>query len=52
MNFFYRVRVVTPGKFVMPPTYAEDMYQPMVYGLAVGGEAVSIGDGKDDGAKR
>ncbi|MDQ5917451.1 MAG: alpha-2-macroglobulin, partial [Pseudomonadota bacterium] len=46
MNFFYRVRVVTPGKFVMPPTYAEDMYQPMVYGLAGGGEFVVIGDGR------
>ena len=46
MNFFYRVRVVTPGKFVMPPTYAEDMYQPMVYGLAGGGETVVVGDGK------
>ncbi|MFA7292114.1 MAG: alpha-2-macroglobulin [Rhodocyclaceae bacterium] len=46
MNFFYRVRVVTPGKFVMPPTYAEDMYQPMVYGLAGGGEVVVIGDEK------
>ncbi|MFC5302344.1 alpha-2-macroglobulin family protein [Azospira restricta] len=45
MNFFYRVRVVTPGKFVMPPTYAEDMYQPMVYGLAGGGETVVVGDG-------
>ncbi|MDS4014714.1 MAG: alpha-2-macroglobulin family protein, partial [Candidatus Accumulibacter sp.] len=46
MNFFYRVRVVTPGKFVMPPTYAEDMYQPMVYGLAGGGDAVAVGEGK------
>ena len=46
MNFFYRVRVVTPGKFVVPPTYAEDMYQPMVYGLAGGGEAVTVGDGR------
>ncbi|HEX5393111.1 MAG TPA: alpha-2-macroglobulin [Rhodocyclaceae bacterium] len=45
MNFFYRVRVVTPGKFVMPPTYAEDMYQPMIYGLAGGGEMVTVGDG-------
>jgi len=47
MNFFYRVRVVTPGKFVMPPTYAEDMYQPMVYGLAGGGESMVVNDGKD-----
>jgi len=52
MNFFYRVRVVTPGKFVIPPTYAEDMYQPMVYGLAGGGETVVVGDGKDEGGKK
>ena len=48
MNFFYRVRVVTPGRFVQPPTYVEDMYQPMVYGLAGGGETVTVGDGKDE----
>lgn len=45
-NFFYRVRVVTPGRFVVPPTYAEDMYQPMIYGLAGGDEFVTIEDGK------
>ncbi len=45
MNFFYRVRVVTPGKFIVPPSYAEDMYQPMIYGLAGGGETVVVGDG-------
>lgn len=50
MNFFYRVRVVTPGKFVMPPTYAEDMYQPMVYGLAGGDGSVFVGDGGRAGA--
>ena len=47
MNLFYRVRVVTPGKFVVPPTYAEDMYQPMIYGLAGGGETVVVNDGKE-----
>lgn len=47
MNFFYRVRVVTPGKFVVPPTYAEDMYQPMIYGLAGGGESQVVGDVKE-----
>ena len=46
-HFFYRVRVVTPGKFVVPPTYVEDMYQPMVYGLAGGGEVVTVNEGKD-----
>ena len=45
-NFFYRARVVTPGRFVVPPSYAEDMYQPMIYGLAGGGETVVVGDGK------
>lgn len=46
MNFFYRVRVVTPGRFVVPPTYVEDMYQPMIYGLAGGGETLTITDAK------
>ncbi|WP_300453740.1 alpha-2-macroglobulin [Accumulibacter sp.] len=45
MQFFYRVRVVTPGRFVVPPTYAEDMYQPQIYGLAGGDEVLLIGDG-------
>lgn len=45
-NFFYRVRVVTPGRFVVPPTYAEDMYQPIIYGLAGGGDFITIEDGK------
>jgi hypothetical protein len=46
MHFFYRVRVVTPGRFVVPPTYAEDMYQPQVYGLpAATEETLLISDG-------
>ncbi len=51
MNFFYRVRVVTPGRFVVPPTYVEDMYQPMIYGLAGGGDTVTMVDGKEEGRK-
>jgi len=47
MNFFYRVRVVTPGKFVVPPSYAEDMYQPTSYGLAGGGDTLVVTDGKE-----
>ena len=50
-DFFYRVRVVTPGSFVVPPTYVEDMYQPMVYGLAGGGEVVAVGEDKGGGSK-
>ncbi|NMF89653.1 alpha-2-macroglobulin family protein [Aromatoleum petrolei] len=49
MNFFYRVRVVTPGRFVVPPTYAEDMYQPYIYGLAGGDETLQITDGSHGG---
>lgn len=33
LSLFYRARVVTPGQFVFPPVYAEDMYRPDVYGL-------------------
>ena len=51
MNLFYRVRVVTPGKFVVPPTYAEDMYLPMIYGLSGGGEAMVVGEQKPSGGK-
>ncbi len=47
MQFFYRVRVVTPGRFVVPPTYAEDMYQPQIYGLAGGDETLLISDGRE-----
>ncbi|MDR0440848.1 MAG: alpha-2-macroglobulin family protein, partial [Candidatus Accumulibacter sp.] len=47
MNLFYRVRVVTPGRFVVPPTWAEDMYQPTVYGLSGGGWTITVTDGKE-----
>jgi uncharacterized protein YfaS (alpha-2-macroglobulin family) len=50
MNFFYRARVVTPGRFVVPPTYVEDMYQPQIYGLAGGGDMLEIGDGLGEAA--
>ncbi|MDR2506733.1 MAG: alpha-2-macroglobulin family protein [Candidatus Accumulibacter sp.] len=47
MNLFYRVRVVTPGKFIVPQIYAEDMYQPAIYGLSDPVEAVTILDGME-----
>ena len=46
MNFFYRARVVTPGKFVMPPLYAEDMYHPNVYGLQSFGQSLTVVDAR------
>jgi len=44
MNLFYRARVVTPGKFVFPPLYAEDMYRPDIYGMT-GGDTLTVTDG-------
>ncbi|WP_300321440.1 alpha-2-macroglobulin [Accumulibacter sp.] len=50
MQFFYRVRAVTPGRFVVPPSYAEDMYQPQIYGLAGGDQTMLIDEGREAGA--
>lgn len=47
LSLFYRARVVTPGKFVFPPIYAEDMYRPDVYGLATGEATLTVSDGKE-----
>ena len=44
LTLFYRARVVTPGKFVVPPLYAEDMYRPGLFGLAGGSDTVSVVD--------
>ena len=45
-HFFYRARVVTPGRFIVPPSYAEDMYQPAIYGLSMEKESIRISDGE------
>ncbi len=42
LNLFYRVRVVTPGKFVIPPLYAEDMYRPDLYGQTGGTDVLTV----------
>lgn len=34
-HLFYMVRVVSTGKFVVPPTYVEDMYRPELNGVGV-----------------
>jgi uncharacterized protein YfaS (alpha-2-macroglobulin family) len=41
-KLFYRAKAVTPGRFVFPPTYAEDMYRPNVYGLAEGQGTLTV----------
>ena len=44
LNLFYRARVVTPGKFVVPALYAEDMYRPELFGLTGGSDSITIVD--------
>lgn len=44
INLFYRARVVTPGKFVMPQLYAEDMYRPDLFGVHGSGETLTVVD--------
>jgi hypothetical protein len=33
LDLFYLVRAVTPGRYVVPATFAEDMYRPEVRGI-------------------
>jgi len=44
LHLFYRARVVTPGEFITPPLYAEDMYRPNTFGLTGGGEMLRVVD--------
>ena len=44
LHLFYRARVVTPGEFVVPPVYAEDMYRPNIFGLSGGSEMLTLVD--------
>jgi uncharacterized protein YfaS (alpha-2-macroglobulin family) len=44
LHLFYRARVVTPGEFIVPPLYAEDMYRPTTFGLTGGNEMVTVVD--------
>ena len=44
LTLFYRARVVTPGSFIVPPLYAEDMYRPSIFGLSGGGNTLTVSD--------
>jgi len=46
VHLFYRARVVTPGRYSVPPLYAEDMYRPEIYGIAGGNETLTVVDVK------
>lgn len=44
-DLFYRVRVVTPGRYTWPAMYAEDMYRPAVNGIYTSGGSVTVVEG-------
>jgi uncharacterized protein YfaS (alpha-2-macroglobulin family) len=44
LSVFYLVRVVSPGRFVVPATFAEDMYRPELRGIGVPQAAIEIAD--------
>lgn len=46
LHLLYRMRVVTPGKFLVPALYAEDMYRPDIYGSLGGNDAMTVVDAK------
>lgn len=44
LQLFYMLRVVTPGKYAVPGTYAEDMYRPEIRSYLPASEAITIQD--------
>ena len=44
LDLFYLVRVVTPGRYVVPATYAEDMYRPEVRGIGKAEPDITVVD--------
>jgi uncharacterized protein YfaS (alpha-2-macroglobulin family) len=40
VEYFYTVRVVTPGRFVLPPVRVEAMYRPEIHSVSGAGEVV------------
>ncbi|MCG8473211.1 MAG: hypothetical protein MI742_15320, partial [Desulfobacterales bacterium] len=45
-NLFYVVRAVSPGRFTVPPPFAESMYKPEIRGIGESGEVVEVGEMK------
>ena len=46
LDLFYLVRVVTPGRYVVPAAYAEDMYRPDVRGVGKPEADINVTDPK------
>ena len=49
LTVFYMVRVVTPGRYVVPAPYAEAMYRPELRGVGEGSAGIVITDPKGGG---
>lgn len=46
LTLFYMLRVVTPGTYTVPSSYAEDMYRPELRGVGTSSPAISVIDPK------
>ena len=46
ISLYYMLRVVTPGRYVVPASYAEDMYRPEIRSYGASSEAISVVDPK------
>jgi alpha-2-macroglobulin len=46
LEMFYLVRVVTPGRYVVPATFAEDMYRPEIRGIGKAEGEITVVDKK------
>ncbi len=44
LNVFYMLRAVTPGRYVVPAPFAEDMYRPELRGIGAQPQAVTVVD--------
>lgn len=49
LNVFYLVRVVSPGRYVVPAPFAEDMYRPELRAVGAAVEPVAITDPRGGG---
>lgn len=46
-HFVYRVRAITPARFVAPPAQVEEMYRPELFGRTGGGEVMVLPEPAD-----
>ncbi len=49
IHLFYMLRVVTPGRFNVPGTFAEDMYRPEIRAYGAAPDAITIADPRSGG---